>query len=246
MTTSVQSPVVCRHSRGVGRTMAYALAAEIGRDPLVRILILDDHAVVRRGLRTVLEAQSGWTVVGEAADGRSGVEMARQLQPDVVVADIAMPVMNGLDATRRIREISPRSAILVFTMIDSEELVRDVLSAGARGYLLKSDIDRLVVTAVEALSAGLPFLNTAASERVLEGYLRNPNATRAGHEPLTLREREVCQAVAEGLTNKEAARRLGISLKTIETHRSSLMRKIGAHNTLEIARYAARNKITFD
>jgi DNA-binding NarL/FixJ family response regulator len=211
---------------------------------LPRILITDDHLVVRRGLRSILEAQPGWTVVGEAENGLEAVELAERLHPDVVIMDIAMPMMNGIEATRRIKASSPRTAVLVFTMVDSEELVRDVLAAGARGYLLKSDADRMIVTAVESLADGRPFLSAVAAERVLEAYLRGPGPNAAPPEPLTPREREVTQAIAEGLTNKEIARRLGISVKTVETHRATLMRKIGARSAVDVARYAARNNIT--
>jgi DNA-binding NarL/FixJ family response regulator len=212
---------------------------------LVNILILDDHGVVRRGLRAMLETRADWTVVGEAADGRTGIDMARDLQPDVVIIDIAMPKMNGLDATRHLRQVSPKSAVLIFTMVDSEELIREVLSAGARGYLLKSDADRLIVAAVEALAAGKPFLNPSASVHVLDEYLRGTGTKLAEQEPLTLREREVAQAICEGLANKEIAHRLGISFKTVESHRASLMRKIHAHSVLDIVRFAERNNITF-
>jgi DNA-binding NarL/FixJ family response regulator len=211
---------------------------------LPRILIVDDHLVVRRGLRAILEAQPGWTVLGEAENGLEAVEMAEALHPDVVIMDIAMPMMNGIEATRRIKAASPRTAVLVFTMVDSEELVRDVLAAGARGYLLKSDADRQIVTAIESLAAGRPFLSAVAAERVLEAYLRGPGPNAAPPEPLTPREREVTQAIAEGLTNKEIARRLGISVKTVETHRATLMRKIGARSAVDVARYAARNNIS--
>jgi DNA-binding NarL/FixJ family response regulator len=211
----------------------------------VNILILDDHGVVRRGLRAMLETRADWTVVGEAADGRTGIDMARDLQPDVVIIDIAMPKMNGLDATRHLRQVSPKSAVLIFTMVDSEELIREVFSAGARGYLLKSDADRLIVAAVEALAAGKPFLNPSASVHVLDEYLRGTGTKLAEQEPLTLREREVAQAICEGLANKEIAHRLGISFKTVESHRASLMRKIHAHSVLDIVRFAERNNITF-
>jgi len=212
---------------------------------LPRILIVDDHAVVRRGLRAILEAQPGWEVVGEASNGGEAVDLAERLQPDVVILDIAMPVMNGLDTTRRIKAACPRTAVLVFTVADSDELVRDVLAAGARGYLLKSDAERLIVAAVDSLAAGRPFLNPIAAERVLEVYLRGPSGVVAHTEPLTPREREVTRAIAEGLTNKEIARRLGISVKTVETHRATLMRKIGARSAVDVARYAARNNIGF-
>lgn len=197
--------------------------------------------VVRLGLRAILEAQPGWTVVGEAENGQTAVAMAESLQPDIVILDIGIPVMDGLQATRRIRAVLPGTAILVFTAVDSEDLLRDVLAAGARGYLLKSDPDRLIVAAVAALADGLPFLNAGAAERLVEVFLR---AAAASPEPLTPREREVAEAIAGGLSNKEIARRLGISVKTVETHRATLMRKIGARSAVDVARYAQRNNLT--
>jgi DNA-binding NarL/FixJ family response regulator len=217
---------------------------------LVRILLADDHPMMRRGLRGLLESHEGWSVVGEAADGRAAVDLAVQLKPDVVVMDIAMPGLNGLEATRQIRTQCPKAEVLVFTMVESEELVHKVLAAGARGYLLKSDIDRSVLAAVEALASHRPFFNIDISEKVLQGYLRGGGGDTApgqkvGGDPLTPREREVVQAIAEGLSNKDLARRLGISVKTVEAHRTSVMRKIGAHSAVDVARYAARNNITF-
>jgi DNA-binding NarL/FixJ family response regulator len=216
---------------------------EEGQSGLPRILIVDDHTVVRRGLRVILEAQPGWEVVGEASNGAEAVELAERLQPDVAIMDIATSAMKGLDTTRCIKAASPRTAMLVFTAADSDELMREVLAAGARGYLLKSDAERMIVAAVESLAAGRPFLNPVAAERVLDAYLRGPTAAVAHTEPLTPREREVTQAIAEGLTNKEIARRLGISVKTVETHRATLMRKIGARSAVDVARYAARNNL---
>jgi DNA-binding NarL/FixJ family response regulator len=215
---------------------------------LVRILLADDHPMVRRGLRGLLESHEGWSVVGEAADGRAAVDLATQLGPDVVVMDIAMPGLNGLEATRQIRALCPKTEVLVFTMVESEELVHKVLAAGARGYLLKSDADQSLLAAVEALATHKPFFNVDISEKVLQGYLRGGAASRQGAagDPLTPREREVVQAIAEGLSNKEMSRRLGISVKTVEAHRASVMRKIGAHSAVDVARYAARNNITFD
>lgn len=217
---------------------------------MVNILLADDHAVVRRGLRGILEAHPGWTVIGEATDGIEAVELATALQPDVAIMDIAMPRLNGLEATRRIRKAAPGTEVLVFTMVESEELVRQVLTAGARGYLLKSDIDKAIIAAVEALAEHKPFFNPSVSEKILEGYLRGGSppgrpAEVGTSEPLTPREREIAQAIAEGLSNKAIARRLDISVKTVEAHRTSLMRKIGAHSAVDVARYAARNNITF-
>ncbi len=183
---------------------------------------------------------------GEASGGREAVETARRLQPDVAVLDVAMPDLNGLEATRQIRKASARTEVLVFTMHESEQLVREVLAAGAKGYLLKSDAARSIVAAVEALAARRPYFNWKVSETILEGFLRAAAAEdQADHtEPLTPREREVAQLLAEGRSNKEVAGRLGIGVKTVETHRSALMRKIGARTVVDIVRYAVRNRLT--
>ena len=214
---------------------------------MVRILLADDHDVVRHGLRYLLGQQEGWTVCGEASGGRKAVEMVRRLQPDVAVLDVAMPDLNGLEATRQIRKASARTEVLVFTMHESEQLVREVLAAGAKGYLLKSDAARSIVAAVEALAAGRPYFNWKASETILEGFLRASAAADGqanGIEPLTPREREIAQLLAEGRSNKEAAIRLGIGVSTVVTHRSALMRKIGARTVVDIVRYAVRNRLT--
>lgn len=215
---------------------------------MVRILLADDHDVVRHGLRHLLERQEGWTVCGEASSGREAVELARTQLPDVAVIDVGMPDLNGLEATRQIRRASPRTEVLVFTMHDSEQLVREVLAAGAKGYMMKSDAARSIVAAVESLAAHRPYFNWKVSETILDGYLRSAtgssgDAEPAG-EPLTPREREIVQLLAEGRSNKQVAMRLNISVKTVETHRSALMRKIGARTVVDIVRYAMRNKLT--
>ena len=208
----------------------------------LRILIVDDHAVVRRGVRSLLESHEGWEVCGEATTGRDAVEQCRQLRPDVVVMDLSLPGLNGLDATRQILKDAPDTEVLVLTMHHSEELARDVLQAGARGYVLKSDADENLITAVDSLRQHKPFLTSTVTEFVLDGYVRRGDA--AQEDPaLTAREREIIQLVAEGQSNKAAATTLGISVKTIEAHRANIMRKLHLHSVSDLVRYAIRNKI---
>jgi DNA-binding NarL/FixJ family response regulator len=210
----------------------------------LRILIVDDHAVVRRGVRALLESQPGWEVAAEATTGREAVEVAKRLQPDIVVMDLSLPELNGLEATRQLLKQSPRSEVLVLTMHHSEELARDVLQAGARGYVLKSDADENLVAAVESLRQHKPFLTPTVTEFVLDDYLRrgeeDPSLPRAG---VTSRERQLIQLLAEGRSNKEAANVLGISIKTAEAHRANLMRKLRLRSLSELVRYAIRNNI---
>jgi DNA-binding NarL/FixJ family response regulator len=212
---------------------------------LVRIIIADDHEVVRHGLKQLLESQPGWEVCGEARDGRAAVELAGRLMPDVAVLDISMPELNGLEATRKIRAVSPGTEVLVFTMHEAEDLVREVFAAGARGYLLKSDAARSIVAAVEAVVAHQPFFTSKVSAMVLDAFLRERAAAEgcAAEGALTPREREVVQLLAEGRQNKEIARRLGVAVKTVETHRAAVMRKIGADSVADVVRYAVRNRI---
>jgi DNA-binding NarL/FixJ family response regulator len=212
-----------------------------------RVLIVEDHEIVRQGLRSILSPPA-CQIVGEAVNGREAVELARACKPDVVVMDISMPEMNGLEATRRILAESPGSEVLVLTVHDSEHLVRQVLDAGARGYMLKSDPAAELIAAVAALRDHRPFLTTRVSEMVLAGYLRQPKCVTAGaSEPtvrdLTGREREIVQLLAEGLSNKEIANRLNISVKTAETHRSRIMAKLRLRSVGALVRYAVRNGI---
>jgi len=211
----------------------------------LRILIVDDHAVVRRGVRSLLESQLGWEISGEAATGREAVDMAKRLQPDIVVMDLSLPELNGLDATRQILKESPRSEILMLTMHHSEELARNVLQAGARGYVLKSDADQSLIAAIESLRQHKPFLTSAVTEFVLDDYLRWNETTDDGvaHVAVTAREREIIQLLAEGRSNKEAASTLGISVKTIEAHRANIMRKLRLRSVSELVRYAIRNNM---
>jgi DNA-binding NarL/FixJ family response regulator len=212
---------------------------------VLRILIVDDHAVVRRGVRSLLESQPGWEIAGEATTGREAVELARQLQPDVVVMDLSLPELNGLDATRLIVKESPRTEVLVLTVHHSEELARSILQAGARGYVLKSDADQSLIAAVECLRQHKPFLTSTVTDFVLDDYLRRAGALDDGavRAAITGRERELIQLLAEGKSNKEAASTLGIAVKTVEAHRANIMRKLHLRSLSELVRYAIRNTI---
>ncbi len=210
---------------------------------LLRILIADDHEVARKGIRSVLETHAGWEVCGEARDGREAVECASRLKPDVLLLDIGMPNLNGLDAARQILVVAPESRILILTVHDSEQVVREVLAAGARGFLLKSDAGRDLVTAVEALQQRRTFFTSRVAQMMLDGYLRPPDVNGACDQVLTPREREVIQLVAEGKSTKEVAASLSLSVKTAETHRTNLMRKLDLHSVAALTLYAVRNGI---
>jgi DNA-binding NarL/FixJ family response regulator len=215
-----------------------------GSSPL-RILIADDHEVVRQGVRGLLESR-GWKVIGEVADGRAAVAETRRLVPDIVVLDIAMPLLNGLDATREIHRAVPSTAVLVLTMYESEQMARSVLAAGAKGYVLKSDAVQYLVAAVESLASDRPFFSGRASQILLDSYLASSTDgadPTAPHESLTTREREILQLLAEGKSNKEVAKLLDLAVKTVETHRSNVMRKLNLHSLSELIRYAVRNKL---
>ncbi|HKN36358.1 MAG TPA: response regulator transcription factor [Terriglobales bacterium] len=210
----------------------------------VRILVADDHEIVRRGLCNLLQSR-GWEVCGEAGDGRQAVDMVQQLHPDVVILDIGMPNLNGLDATRQILHKYPNQKILILTITDTDQVVRDVLQAGARGFVLKSDAARDLVAAVDAVQQNRTFFTPRVGEMVLEGYLKGGGVYDA--EPtipsLTPREREIVQLLAEGKSTKEVASVLDLSVKTAETHRSNIMRKLKLHSVGELVLYAIRNNI---
>jgi DNA-binding NarL/FixJ family response regulator len=210
------------------------------------VLIADDHDVVRRGLRAVL-TDAGLDVCGEASTGREAVVLALELLPDVTVLDLSMPDLSGLEATRQITAQRPGAEVLVLTMHRSETMVRDVLQAGARGYVLKSDVSNDLVAAVESLAGHRTFFTAAVGEMVLSGFVapRTPAADEA-KEQLTPREREVVQLIAEGWSTKQMAKKLGISVKTVETHRNNVLRGLGLHSVSEIVRYAVRNGIVSD
>jgi len=211
-----------------------------------RILIADDHEVVRKGLVALLQQQPDWQVCGEAGDGREAVDKAQQLKPDVVILDIGMPSLNGLEATRQILKTNPHARILILTLHDSDQVVRDVLNAGAKGSLLKSDAARDLVAAVEALRRDKTYFTSKVASMVLEGYLKGstgPAPAPVSRNRLTPREREIVQLLAEGKSTKEVAVALGLSVKTAETHRSNIMRKLQLHSVSDLVLYAVRNNI---
>src|SRR5580692_4600210 len=211
---------------------------------LLRILVADDHEVARQGIRSLLENHAGWQVCGEARDGREAVDFANQLKPDVLLLDIGMPNLNGLDAARQILAILPEARILILTVHDSEQTVREVLAAGARGFLLKSDTGRDLLAAVEALQHRRTFFTSKVAQMMLDGYLRPHNESETFSQcVLTPREREVIQLVAEGKSTKEIATALSLSVKTAETHRTNLMRKLDLHSIADLTLYAVRNGI---
>jgi DNA-binding NarL/FixJ family response regulator len=209
-----------------------------------RILIADDHEIVRHGIRTLLADHPGWEVCGEAVDGRDAIEKARALRPDLALLDVGMPNLNGLDAARQILAFAPRTRVLILTMHESEQVVREVLEVGARGFLLKSDAARDLVAAVEALQCRTTFFTSSVAEMVLDGYLNGGiDKGKPLKDRLTPREREVVQLLAEGMSSKEVAVALDLSVKTAETHRTNLMRKLDLHSVADLVRYAVRNNI---
>lgn len=215
---------------------------------IVKILIADDHEIVRRGLRALIESQSNWKVIGEAVTGREAVDLAKAHSPHVAVLDVSMPELNGLEATRQILKVAPQTEVLILTMHESEQVVREVLDSGARGYVLKSDAGRDLISAVDALYHRRPFFSSRVSEMLLQNYLGKQDHPPAAagsslRSRLTAREREIVQLLAEGKTNKEVAASLNISIKTAETHRTNIMNKLDLHSVTELVRYAVRNNI---
>ena len=213
----------------------------------MRILLADDHELTRSGLRYLLEKHEDWSVCGEASNGRLAVEMAEKLRPDFAILDMSMPEMNGLEATRQILKKQPQLNILIFTMHETERVIVDVMEAGARGVVLKSDVGENMVAAVESISKGRRFFTSRVAETVVEAYLSKrldgEKDDPASQFILTTREREVVQLLAEGKSNKEVADRLGISARTAEGHRSEIMRKLKLGSLADLVRFAIRNGI---
>jgi two-component system, NarL family, response regulator NreC len=211
----------------------------------IRVFLVDDHTVVRQGLRRILESDEEIEIVGEAGDGRTAIDLVQKLRPHVVVMDVAMPELNGIEATRQILKRVEGAKVLVLSMHGDDVYVRQALKAGARGYLLKDSEDLDLIKAVKAIRAGGSFFSPPVSKVVLSGYLGDKVEGDAedGVARLTDREREVLQLIAEGKTNKEVAHALSVSVNTVETHRKHIMEKLDLHNTAELVRFAIRTKI---
>jgi len=207
----------------------------------IRILLADDHAVVRQGFRMILAGQADMEILGEAGNGREAVELAEQLQPDVVVMDVAMPELNGIEATRRLGVSAPHTRVLALSMHKDSVYVREILRAGARGYLLKDAADSDLLAAVRAVSRGEGYLSPAISDAVLSDYRRHVTNPI---DLLSSREREVLQMIAEGKTNKDIANVLNLSVYTVDAHRGHIMEKLNLHSTTELVRFAIRNGLT--
>jgi DNA-binding NarL/FixJ family response regulator len=212
----------------------------------LRILVADDHDILRRGLKQLLTAHAGWQVVAEARTGREAVSLSEEHKPDIVVIDVSMPDLNGLEAARRIRKALPKTGIVILTLHFSDQLVKDIVEAGARAYVMKADADRDLVNAVEAIANHRTFFTAQAAEMLLNDFsdrITSPQPPANPRSRLTSREREIVQLLAEGKSSKEVAVVLGISVKTAETHRANIMRKLQVHSVSELVRYAIKNSI---
>ena len=210
--------------------------------PVRRIVLADDHEAIRLGVRSVLSTHPDWRVVGEASNGRDALELIREVRPDIAILDYSLPMMNGLELTRAIKKELPRTEILIFTMHDREDVLAELLKAGVRGYLLKSDASKHLVAAVEALSIRRPYFSGNVSQTLLDRFIEMA-ARDAAATALTPRGREIVQLIAEGRLNKEIAAILGLSIKTVETHRAAAMHKLDLNSTADLVRYAVRNNI---
>ena len=213
-------------------------------DDKLRILLADDHEVVREGVRRLIEKEAGWEVCGETNDGRKAVALAEQLSPDVVILDIGMPELNGLEAARQIKRALPTTEILIFTGEHSEQFIHEVFETGARSYILKTDLSQHLVAAIRALGEHKHYFTTRISEVVFARYLDGTSGSgKDKGEGLTPREREIVQLLCEGKGNKQVGALLGISIKTVETHRAAIMRKLRLDSFADLVRYAIRNRI---
>ncbi|EJL25613.1 response regulator transcription factor [Novosphingobium sp. AP12] len=212
------------------------------RPAISRILIADDHQAMRQGVRTLLESHPAYQVIAEAADGREALDLAREVKPDIAILDYSLPLMNGLELTRAIKYNLPATEVLIYTMHDRESILIDVLRAGARGYVLKSDSAAHLIAAVAALARHKPFFSSEISETLLDHFIESDHGSEKS-VMLTAREREIVQLIAEGKLNKQIAHMLDISVKTVETHRAAAMHKLKLRSTAELVLYAVRNNI---
>jgi DNA-binding NarL/FixJ family response regulator len=207
----------------------------------LRIMVADDHDLVRHGLRSMLEAQPGWTVCGEATSGREAIDLVKKLRPEVVVIDIHMPDVDGLQATREILAANPQTEVLVLTVDETKEIVQAAREVGARGIVMKSDAALDLVAAVAALAQHEPFFTPKASQILLQTHVHPLGVSKAAMGKLSERERDVVVLVAEGLGNKQVGTTLGISVKTVESHRRNIMHKLGLKSSADLVRYAVRD-----
>lgn len=211
----------------------------------IRILLADDHGIVRKGLRLFLEQNPGLEVVGEAADGREAVRLAQECHPDIVIMDVSMPSLNGIEATAQIVKAQPQIGVIILSMHSDEGYLVRTLTAGAKGYLLKDSAETDLIRAIQAVVKGRPFFSPAIAKTLLEDFVRQlqQRGLQDSHDLLTDREKEILQLLAEGKSNKDVANLLNVSVYTVETHRTNLMQKLNLHNTAEIVLYAVRKKI---
>jgi len=213
-----------------------------GREPMIRVLVVDDHTILREGVRALLADEPDIVVVGEAGDGQEALEKVEALRPGIVLMDMVMPRMNGLEATSHIKRRHPEVKVLILSMYDDDEYVQQVIQAGASGYLLKGMAADDLVLAIREVHAGSSFLNSAVAAKLIEDYVRRVRGDTGpeGAEPLTTREREVLKLIAEGNTNQEVADLLCLSRKTVESHRANIMRKLDLHDVTELVKYSIR------
>lgn len=209
----------------------------------IRVLICDDHALFREGVKTIVAAHPEFEIVGEAEDGREAVERATRLQPDVVLMDIAMPVLKGFDATRRIKKERPNVKVLILTVYDDEDLVARCLDAGASGYILKDSPPTQLTYAIQAVSNGQQYMSPRVLTTVVRQFISNPTEPKSSYDLLSDREREILVLLAEGIALKDIAKRLNLSVKTVEAHKYNLMRKLDLHDRSELIRYAIRKRL---